>query len=127
MNNIIAVPLKQINGVNFGSDREVLRMTFGEFTEFKKTKLSENTSDNFGFCHVFYDKNNKFEAIEIFDANVYINGQLIFPTSLSNIQNIIPAIIKGNDELICIENSISVYAPYGKPESILFACSGYFN
>ena len=34
-----------------------------------------NTADNFGFCHVFYDENDKCEAIEIFDeVEVYVNA-----------------------------------------------------
>ena len=38
----------------------------GEFKEFKKTRFSKNTTDDFGCFHVFYDESDRVVAIEFF-------------------------------------------------------------
>ena len=62
-----AVPTVRVNGVKFGMNREKVRSLLGAATEFYKFDDDINTTDDFGFCHVFYDENDKCEAIEIFD------------------------------------------------------------
>lgn len=51
MKRIDARPLKGFNQVEFGMKRETVRNLLGTFNEFKKTEQSENTTDDFGFCH----------------------------------------------------------------------------
>ena len=76
-----AVPTVSVNGVTFGMSREKVRSLLGTATEFYKCKDDINTTDDFEVCHVFYDENDKCEAIEIFyESEVYVNGSLIFPT-----------------------------------------------
>lgn len=78
-----AVPTTGVNEVKFGMNREEVRRLLGSATEFYKFDDDVNTTDDFGFCHVFYDDNNECEAIEIFDeAEVYVNGLLIFQLTL---------------------------------------------
>ena len=68
----------------------LLTKSLGEYTEFKKTKFNKNTTDDFGFCHVFYDDNDCCEALELFEnAEVEYNGKLIFPSTKAEIVNII--------------------------------------
>ena len=74
-----AVPTVSVNGVTFGMSREKVRSLLGTATEFYKCKDDVNTIDDFEVCHVFYDENDKCEAIEIFyESEVYVNGSLIF-------------------------------------------------
>ncbi len=64
MERINVFPLKGFEGlefgdVEFGMDRETVRSRLGKYTEFKKSEDSENTTDDFGFCHVYYDSENR--------------------------------------------------------------------
>lgn len=124
MNIINVIPLEEVDGIKFGTDRNVVRKKIGDYSEFKKTPFSNNTTDNFGFCHVYYDDNNKFEAIEIFDAEVYIGDRKVFPVNVNQLSDIIDDF---DDELISVSKSIGIYAPDGYPESILLGCKGYYE
>lgn len=76
-----AVPTVSVNGVTFGMSREKIRSLLGTATEFYKFADDVNPTDDFKVCHVFYDENDKCEAIEIFyEVEVYVNGSLVFPT-----------------------------------------------
>ena len=62
-----AVPTTGVNEVKFGMNREEVRRLLGWATEFYKFDDDVNTTDDFGFCHVFYDDNTECEEIEIFE------------------------------------------------------------
>lgn len=121
------VPLKSVNGVPFGMDRIKVRKAFGKYSEFMKTKHSENTTDIFGNAHVFYTADNKFEAIEIFQGEVNMNGKRIFPAEISSLKSLFPNLKKDGSYYIDECNSIGVYVPNNKMESILFGCQGYYT
>ena len=55
MDKIVAHFLKDVNGVSFGTKRKAVRAVFGTAKEYKKNKFSETITDDFGFCHVFYN------------------------------------------------------------------------
>lgn len=123
-----AVPTVSVNGVKFGMSREKVRSLLGVAEEFYKFKDDVNTTDDFGFCHVFYDENNECEAIEIFDeVEVYVNGSLVFPTDFETAKKVIEDFEEDDDGLISISKSIGIYAPYGRMESILFGKDGYYS
>ena len=123
-----AVPTVSVNGVAFGMSREKVRSLLGTAAEFYKGKDAVNTTDNFKFCHVAYDENNKCEAIEIFDeSEVYVNGSLIFPTDFETAKNVIEDLEEDDDGLISISKSIGIYAPCGDMESIVFGKEGYYS
>lgn len=124
MKVIKAIPLEEVDGIKFGTNRKTVREKLGDYSEFKKTPFSDNTTDDFGFCHVYYDDNNKFEAIEIFDAEVYIRERKVFPVNVNRLGDIIDDF---DDELISVSKSIGIYAPDEEPESILFGCKGYYE
>ena len=56
---INAIPTKSVSEVEFGMNRERVRTLLGDAIEFYKFEDDINTTDDFGFCHVFYDKDNK--------------------------------------------------------------------
>ena len=104
-----AVPTVGVNEVKFGMNREKVRSLLGAATEFYKFDDDINTTDDFGFCHVFYDENNECEAIEIFDEEAIGDFE------------------QDDEGLISISKSIGIYGPDGHMESILFAKEDYYN
>lgn len=132
MNEFIIVPLKKVGDVEFGMERSKVREIFGEYKEFKKNKFSKNTTDSFKFFHVYYDENDKCEAIEFFEkVTLKINDITIFPATYKeacdNLKKIDEYIKIEEDCCTSCNESISIYAPAGEIESILFAVKGYFD
>ena len=94
----------------------------------RDTRDRKHRAEDFGFCHVFYDDNDQCEAIEIFnEAEVYVNGTLLFPVDLDSAKLIIDDFLQDDDGLISYSKSIGIYAPYGDMESILFGKEGYYD
>lgn len=124
MNKHHVVPLEEVDGLKFGADRSEVRIKFGEYTEFKKTPLSSNTTDDFGFCHVYYDENNKMEAVEFFDADVYIGEIKVYPVPESSFRQLFDDL---DDDMISVSKSIGIYYPDDEPEAILFGIKGYYE
>ena len=123
------VPKVRVNGVEFGMNRDEVRKLLGKATEFYKFDDDNNTTDDFGFCHVFYGDDNKCEAIELFDDDVeiYLNDVLLFPTELHMAKSIVSDFEQDDDGLISYSQSIGIYAPDGEMESILFGKEGYYD
>ena len=116
------------NNVLFGMNREEVRKELGDAVEFYKFDDDMNTTDDFGYCHVFYDEDNKCEAVEIFDeAEVYIDNMRIFPTDFDVAKGIIEDFEQDDDGLISYSKSIGIYAPDGVMESILSGKKGYYD
>lgn len=123
-----AIPLSEVNGVKFGMKRNEVRKIFGKAVEFKKTQFSKTTTDDFGFCHVYYNMNDECEAIEIFDeTEVTINNKIVFPDGMKLLKSLFSDIEQDEDGFISKSQSVGVYAPNNKMESILFGCAGYYN
>lgn len=123
-----AIPTVGVNEVKFGMNRDEVRNIFGEATEFYKFDDDTNTTDDFGFCHVFYDDDDKCEAIEIFDeAEVYVDGKLVFPTDLKSAQEVIRDLEEDDEGAMSFEASVGIYAPDDEMESILFGKKGYYD
>lgn len=128
MRRLDVVPLKKVNDVEFGMKREEVRELWGEAKEFKKSKFSKVTTDDFGFCHVYYDENDRCEAVEIFeDAEVFINGGVVFPGKIELAKEKIEDLVEDEGSWISYEQSIGIYAPGEKMESILFGKKGYYR
>lgn len=121
-------PLIGFNDVKFGMDRSQVRSILGDpKREFKKTKFSKTTTDDYIYFHVFYNKENMFEAVEFFDdVEIKLGGDMIFPTSVATLNAGDYAFVADEDGLISLKYSIGVYAPNGKAESILFGVKDYY-
>lgn len=90
--------------------------------------MSETLTDDYGYCHVYYNKNNECEAVEIFDSvEVFVNDKQIFPISIEQAKNIIPDFEQDEDGLINYNLSIGIYAPDDKMDSIIFGEKGYYE
>ena len=129
MDNWIAIPMKKVNDIEFGMERSEVRKRFAvPVREFKKSKYSKRTTDDFGSCHVYYDGNDKCEAVEIFDeVAVYVDDKKIFPVTVEEVKKIIPDLVEEEDSYISEKLSIGIYAPDDKMESILIGCEGYYG
>ena len=121
-------PMVSVNEIKFGMKRNEVRQLLGSATEFFKFEDDEVTTDDFGFCHVFYDKNDRCEAVEIFnESEVYIDGNLVFPTDFNTALEIVHDFEQDDDGLISYSSSIGIYAPNDEMESILFGNKGYYD
>ena len=128
MRRFDVIPLKKINDVEFGMKREEVRGILGEAKEFKKSKFSKVTTDDFGYCHVYYDENDQCEAVEIFeDSEVFINGSIVFPGKIELAKEKIEDLVEDEGSWISYEQSIGIYAPGEKMESILFGKKDYYK
>ena len=120
-------PTVAINGIAFGTHREAVRVELGmPEKEFKKSKYSKNTTDDFGDFHVFYDAEDNLEAIEIFAGKVMIEGDVLFPGTFQSVLEYDESFEKEDDGCISSKLGIGVYAPGGDVESILIGCKGYY-
>ena len=125
--------LLRVGELRFGMSRDDVRAALGDFKEFKKTKFSKNTTDDFKFCHAFFDAQNKLEAVEFFtdtDVKLALNSIGIFELDYNELVKY----VKGLDDALEInadgfnsKKGISVYAPCGKTETVLLTADGYWG
>lgn len=132
MNEIVVRLLESVGDITFGMERSKVREILGEHKEFKKSKFSKNTTDDFGICHVYYDLEDKCMAIELFKGiTIKIGEQIILPNEFEVVCNILSNIDKelevDTDGCMSINYSIGVYAPNKTIESILFGKEGYYS
>ena len=126
------VPLKSIGPVIFGMSREKVRRILGNYEEFRKSRFSRNTTDDFSFCHVYYDTANQVNAVEFFgnEIEILFDGLKIFPADVSVFKDSDKDYEFFSDEegyyTSCII-SVGIYAPYGDIESILFGKEAYYK
>ena len=134
MKKMISVePCKCMGGVAFGMDRELVRKEFGTVVrEFQKTKLSRNTTDDFGFAHVYYNEANECVAVELFDdCVVTVGGDCLLPCDQVSFNSWLKERDAQADiqdgEATSVSLSIGATATNGKVESILFGARGYYG
>lgn len=120
--------LEGFNNAKFGMKRSEVRAILGEpVREFKKSKFSKTTTDDYSMFHIFYDKEDKFEAVEFFDeVEVKINDSVIFPVAVEKLKATEYGFVVDGDGIISTQYSIGVYAPNGVAESILFGVKDYY-
>ena len=130
---INVIPTQSVGSIRFGMMREDVRTAVGSTcTEFRKSKFSKNTADDFGFMHVFYDEKNTCEAVELFnDCTVMVDGVCLMPSDKA----VVDAWLKGRDGSVELSQydaiskmlSIGIAASEGRVESILFGRVGYYD
>ena len=122
-------PCKDINGILFGTDREEVRNILGEnYSEYRKTEFSDNTTDDYGDFQVFYDENNKMEAIEIFEGiELHKDDKLIFPAVVEDVLEVFSDGEYDEDEFTSVKYSIGAEVEDGELVSILVGCEGYYS
>lgn len=83
-------PNEYVGNIKFGQTRdEVRRLLTGFKKEFKKNKYSRNTTDDFGYCHVFYDVENRVNAVEFFEqCNLVYQGENLFEITVDELKKL---------------------------------------
>lgn len=122
------VPNKSVGKVEFGFTREEVRATITGFKrQFKKNIFSENFTDEFEYCHVFYDKNDKCNAIEFFNScELVFESKNLFELNLFDFKKLFPDIVEEYGSYISNKFSIGVSFDDGKVESILVGYKDYY-
>lgn len=119
--------------IKLDSQRNDVRKLLGTFKEFKKTNFSKNTTDDFSFCHIFYDEQNKVEAIEFFSSTELIfKGKNLFSFSYAELKShlVNNSIDFQEDDSGLRSDTIglSVYSPDKQQiETILVYRKGYYS
>ncbi len=134
IDKIEVVPLESFNGIKFGTSRDKVWELIGKPTRgsFKKTEGTVDT-DDYGFFHIFYDKNYNFEAIDVFDdLDIYLNGYKL-PKKYSELveyfKTLYDDVKEDEDGFVSIKGSIGVYVENDedKVDVITFGVKDYFN
>ena len=123
---------KKVGDIEFGNERNLIRSIFKEFKEFKKSKFSKNTTDDFEICHVYYNIDNKCEAVEFFNESEIIFNEInLFDLNYSDVQKMFSKLdtnlITNSYEITSKEIGISISFSDRKPETILVFSEGYFD
>lgn len=125
------IPTVSFEGIPFGMEKIGVRKRIAKnlnlsHFEFQKGK-DDNNVDAYDDFHVFYDDDDKFEAIEFFGkASVILEGEKVYPGDVVRLQNIISDLSEIMGSWLSVEQSIGVYAPQGTIESILFGKANYY-
>lgn len=132
MKSITIDPTNQVNDVPFLCDRSEVRKVFGKkYSVIKKTPFSKNTTDVYDSFHIYYNADDKFEAIEIFgNVRVLVNDVVVFPGSKENIKKIFPEMVEDEYGLTDVKFSVGVTLNQDDEEiidGILFGCKGYYE
>ena len=129
MKNFDVLLGKKVNNVLFGTDRDAVRKVFGKkFNEIKKNIFSKNTMDAYDDFHIYYSKDDTFEAIEIFGKfTVKIEGVKVFPGSVETIKQVITDLEVDGDGYLSRENSVGITTEGDEIKSILFGELGYYD
>ena len=126
-------PYKGAGHIKLDLAREEIRKTLGTFKEFKKTKASKNTTDDFSFCHVFYNAQNKIDAVEFLDeTEFFYKGKNLFSLSFSELKSFLNSnsinFQEDNSGLRSDDIGLSVYSPdKGKIETIFIYKREYYD
>lgn len=122
-------PNEKVENLKFGDDRAKVREILGNnYTEFKKSKLSKNTTDDFGGFHVFYDEKNRLEAIEFFEGvELKIDDIKIFPGKLDTLLKLFDGFIDDGYGFINKDKSIGLTNKNETIESILVGKKDYYR
>lgn len=121
-------PFESVGPIVFGATRKEIREELGEFQEFKKTKFSKNTTDDFGCFHVFYDTSNRVVAIEFFrNAEVTFDNMNLFvldKTALISLFND-PFAIEEQDAVIFDSYGVEISFEDNEVDSVFIHSKGY--
>lgn len=126
---MIFIPNQSVGQISFGLERNKVKDILPGFKgEFKKNKYSMNTTDDFGYCHVFYDKNDQCIAIEFFESiDLLYNNHNLFELNVNEIKRLFNDVYEEYGSYISVNSSIGFFVEGGKIESILLGCKDYYK
>jgi len=126
------VPTVKCGELDFLTDRANVRLLLGKYDTFIKSKSSEKATDDFGFCHVYYNKFDQLIAIEFFpEADLQFSGEKLFLLPAKELVNL----VKSYDEKVVIDEysvfskdlGISAEIDEGYIKSVLVCTADYYD
>ena len=128
MSKYQVIPLSGFNDISFGMSRSQVHTLLGSPNrEFFKSKYSKVSTDDYGDFHIFYDKENSFEAVEFFEIDeVFDCKNGIAAKDMLSSESHPYKFNKEDDGFIDPELSIGIYAPHDAIESVLFGAKNYY-
>ena len=121
--------LVSVGNIRFGENREEVRKKLGDFKEFKKSKFSKNTTDDFKNFHVYYTSDNKVEAVEFFPGSeLEFEGKNLFEMKYSDFEFTDTDTQQDSSGITYKNLGFSVYSPSNEEiESIVVFAKGYYD
>ena len=126
------IPIEKVGEICFGMSRADVRGILGApLSEFRKTRRSANTTDDYGNFHVFYDVDNTCEAVELFGGcTACLKGQILFPQT----RTAFVGWLRSEDadceitecDAVSVKMSVGATFDDEKVVCILFARGGYY-
>lgn len=130
MDKIEIEPYERAGNIKFGSERETVRKDNENFKEFRKSRFSKNSTDDFSSFHVFYSEDDRVEAVEFFrESNLYFHDIQLFSQSYGDLKARLNTLDSNiTEDGIYKTLGFSVYSPDGEQvESILVFGKGYYD
>ena len=135
--NVEVIPYKGVGNIRLGALRSELRILYPNFKEFRKSSFDENTTDAYSDFHIYYDKHNYCEAIELFgSAKISFMKERLLGVTFAKIKDFFFGIDRdieiSDSGLTSYKFGIGIYVPSIKDESnlvegvILFR-EGYYD
>lgn len=115
MKTIRITPLKTVDGVDFGETKTNVRREFGKFKEI------DTKTDDFSWCKVHYDSNNRMKSIDVIPSEciIIVSGTQIDTSSAATAKKKLG--LDGNTDM---KRSINIKDSNGKLASITFGKQG---
>ena len=108
INKFEIFPFVGVGCIEFDSTRDDNRKKLGKYTEFRKSRFSKNTTDNYGDFHIYYSVDNKVDAIEFFHgAHVLFKDSNIFNLNKEELISLF------NDKKMVIEDDTINFESFG--------------
>lgn len=141
MQNFIIETYKSVGELLFSMNKKEIRNLLGnEYKEFKKSKYSKTFTDDYKFAHIYYNEDDKFEAIEFFNEqsiSLTLNNKELIGIPYNDLKDFILTL---DDELLIESDNftskklgIGAYAPGVSnnnntiPETIIVFKNGYYE
>ena len=134
METIRVIPFVSVNGINFGVTRDEVWRSLGK-PEDSFFKVDDDVETDIYSCfHIYYDKDYRFEAIEVVyvdEAEIYYDDEKV-PYSY---EEVIEFFRKRFDDVeedgagfVSVKGSLGVYIEEADEyDTILFAMKDYYN
>lgn len=127
------IPFEGTDILKLGLTREENKKILLASPERFSKAFDEVDADDFGFCHIFYDKNDKSEAIEFFEPTEIIFNNL---SLIKKRYHEVVVAFEKLDEYLDFEEGvgfvskkydIGIFAPYGIVEAVLVGKKDYYD
>lgn len=121
-------PNKSVGEIEFGFNRlEIRKILSGFKGEFKKNRFSKNAADEFECCYVYYDINDKCNAVEFFaPSEICYSNKNLFELNIQELKSLFPDMVEEYGNYYSKKYSVGISFDENIIESILVGCKDYY-